>query len=169
MVTQSRLQKLFDYNHETGELIRKTNISQCKIGDIAGSMSKRGYLTVRIDGKAYPVHRVIWALLYGEDSLPEQLDHINHHRDDNRLCNLRPVTKRDNAKNKILPSNNTSGVIGVHWNKQKKKWVGAIKINGRSVESRIFSKKEDAIAHRKALEKKYGFHKNHGEIGEYYA
>ena len=71
MITQKRLKELFTYNKDTGIFIRNTNISQCKIGDIAGSVSKQGYLTARADGKLYQLTHLAWLYIYG--TFPEKL------------------------------------------------------------------------------------------------
>lgn len=49
-----------------------------------------------------------------------QVDHINRNTLDNRKQNLRIVTNFKNQQNK---SNNTSGCVGVTWDKSKNKWT----------------------------------------------
>ena len=66
-----------------------------------------------IFGYKYTAHRVIWAMHYGE--WPDQVDHINHDKADNRIENLRTVTHSENARNRKLNKNNTSGHAGVTW------------------------------------------------------
>ena len=61
-----------------------------------------------------------------------------------------------NQMNRVnLPSNNTSGVIGVWWNKQLKKWQAMIYYYGKSKHLGYFINKEDAIKVRKEAEIKY--------------
>lgn len=55
------------------------------------------------------MHRYILSL--NGDS-PIIVDHINHIRHDNRKCNLRTCTTKENSMNKEKVSNNTSGKIG---------------------------------------------------------
>lgn len=54
-------------------------------------------------------------------------DHINRNRLDNRKCNLRIVTRTQNAINRNIQTNNTSGYIGVSFNNRDEFWVAHIK------------------------------------------
>ena len=57
--------------------------------------------------------------------------------------------------NKKIQSNNTSGVVGVSWDKRASKWISYIKINGKQIYLGAYNDKNDAIAARKAGEEKY--------------
>jgi len=106
-------------------------------------------------------HRIIWFMYYGEWP-KDQIDHINGDATDNRIENLRDVSCQDNQRNVRRKGNNTSGTTGVHWHISKKKWEAQIMINDKRLFLGRFKHKEDAIAARKAAEKKYGYHENHG-------
>jgi hypothetical protein len=58
-----------------------------------------------------------------------EVDHENRNRLDNRTANLRPATRDNNAKNRSVGKNNTSGVPGVSWHKLHQRWVVRININ----------------------------------------
>lgn len=60
-------------------------------------------------------------------------------------------TKLNNLTAKT-PSNNTSGVKGVHWDNSRKKWVAQIFFQGQYHALGRYSKKEDAIKARKTAE-----------------
>lgn len=92
-----------------------------------------------------------------------QIDHINGIRSDNRICNLRLVDCKENAKNQRKNKRNKNAFGGVFFNKQKKKYVSRIKVNGKSIFLGYFNLIDDAIAARKEANKKYGFHENHGK------
>lgn len=57
------------------------------------------------------------------------------HRDGNglncRRYNLRPATPAQNMHNTTMWVNNKSGVRGVRWHKDNKRWQAAISINGK--------------------------------------
>lgn len=76
------------------------------------------------------------------------IDHINRNTLDNRKTNLRNVTTFVNNLNK---SNNTSGCVGVTWDKSKRKWKVTIKNKfvGR------FDDFHEAVRVRKEAETRY--------------
>ena len=132
-------------------------------GKVAGSINKsNGYLRVAINSKSYLVHRIVWEMNNGKIPDGMQIDHINHDRTDNRLCNMRLVTGKVNAYNQSLRKNNTSGVCGVSWDSKRKKWVANIKVNGKFVNLGRFDDRESAAIARASAENEYGFHINHG-------
>lgn len=158
------LKRLFDYDPQTGILRRKISTGRrTRAGDEAGSLKPIGYRQVGIAGNLFYVHRVCYAIYHGADPYPMQIDHINHDRSDNRIENLRLVSSQENAKNQKKNSNNTSGVAGVSWQKNRNKWIAQIIVNGKYKHLGCFTNKNDAIAARRAAEKKHGFHENHGD------
>ena len=79
-------------------------------------------------------HRVIVALTKGE--WPDhEVDHENQSKSDNRPANLREATQPQNAQNASLRSDNTSGVKGVNWDKQRRKWRMRIWADGYEIRS----------------------------------
>lgn len=90
--------KYFDYRD--GNLYWKVRTGKRnKVGARAGSLNGQGYRYMRLHGKAYPEHRVIWEMHYGSIPDDKEIDHINRIRDDNRIENLRLVTHRQNKQN----------------------------------------------------------------------
>ena len=132
--SQEYLRDIFNYDENTGILTWKSINEATRrigIGDEAGHLNKRGYRGVKVDTKLYNAHRVIYKWYYGEE--PEQIDHINHIKDDNRICNLRNVTNRVNCCNKVKPyKNNNIKIFGVSYNKKDNKYRARIVINGKS-------------------------------------
>lgn len=83
------------------------------------------------------------------------IDHINHDRLDNRKSNLRFATRTQNSQNRSLQSNNNSGVPGIYWHKQHKKWQALIVVNGERIDLGRYENLEDAKNIRKEAEIKY--------------
>ena len=138
MITQEELKNLFDYID--GKLVAKTNSKSRKIGDAAGSLNTNGYLVASVKSKIYRIHRLVFMWHHG--FVPEQIDHINGVRSDNRIENLRQATASQNNQNRKATS--SSGIKGVHWHKQSRKWIASICINRKSVHLGSFLNKEDA-------------------------
>lgn len=83
------------------------------------------------------------------------VDHINHNKLDNRRENLRICTHQENDWNKPLKSTNSSGIIGVCWDKSRNKWLAQICINGKIIYLGHFTTKEEAAEVRKQAEIEY--------------
>ena len=65
-------------------------------------------------------HRLVWLYHFGE--APEIIDHINQNKADNRVENLRIATHGQNLCNSKLSRRNKSGIKGVTWAEDRKKW-----------------------------------------------
>lgn len=161
-ITQERLKELFSYNPDTGLFIRLVSTAKKnKVGDVAGSIDN-GYLRVKIDGSSYRLHRL--SFLYMDGFMPDEVDHINHIRNYNRWLNLREASDLDNSRNKSISKKNTSGVIGVSWFKDRKKWRSQIMVANKTIWLGQYSNFIDAITARKKAEVFHGFHENHGGV-----
>jgi hypothetical protein len=124
------------------------------------STDRKGYHVGAIYDVNYRASRVIFKWMTGVDA--DQVDHENGDNQNNRWTNLRDVTGLQNQQNMKRAKNNTSGVTGVSWNSEKGKWDAVIRHKGKHINLGRFVKKQDAIDARKAAEKQYGFHPNHG-------
>jgi len=159
-LTRGLIHELFSYDKKTDILFWKVSRSGIKASGEAGCINNHGYRAVKINGKSYHAHRLIWLYVNGE--FPKELDHINHNRADNRIENLREVSRTENLQNASLYKNNLSGVIGVHCCESSKKWGAYITVNYRRKHLGYFTNKKDAIEARKKAERKHNFHENHG-------
>lgn len=133
-----------------------------KAGSQAGCVSPSGYITVMVKGKSIPAHRIVWEMHNGTIPRGMEIDRINHVRSDNKLSNLRLVTRTENMKNKSLSKNNKSGCHGVSWHTKSGFWVARITLNGKKL---FLGQSKDlavAIKLRKEAEINCGFHINHG-------
>jgi hypothetical protein len=101
----------------------------------------------------------------GEDpGVEKEVDHINGNRGDNSWNNLRIVSRKENGKNMQRKKNNSSGVTGVSWASDRRKWASYIMVNRKKINIGHFTELSEAIAARKYAEKLYGFHVNHDRV-----
>lgn len=128
----------------------------------AGTVNKKGYRSICFPCKkqAY-AHRLIWEIHFGEIPDGMDVDHINHDRDDNRIENLRLVTRQGNLRNKGVVTSNT-GVMGVYWNDKTKRFTANITVNRKAKHLGTFTDLMSAAKARKEAEEFHGFHENHG-------
>jgi hypothetical protein len=144
-----RLHELFSYDPGTGLVIRKVSTGGRfgRAGDVLSSKTGAGYLKVIVRPHRYLVHRLAWALHYGE--WPTLfIDHINRVKTDNRIENLRLVTPKENNQNVGIGPRNTSGALGVGWKKSRNKWVAYIRLDNKHKELGVFSDFDAAVAAR---------------------
>lgn len=138
-----RLHEMLHYDLETGNFRWKQSRGRAASNSAAGTISGSGYIHIRLEGKIYQAHRLAWLYVYGE--FPSKyIDHANRIKTDNRICNLREVTKSQNAQNTLVSKANTSGIKGVNWCKRDKKWRASIKLNGKFKSLGYFSDVKDA-------------------------
>ena len=135
--------------------------NRVKVGDIAGCL-KQGYRSLEYAGERYLAHRIVWEMFNGPISDGVGIDHINHDRSDNRIENLRLVSQADNTRNRSLPNTNTSGEIGIHWNKRLSKWHVQINVNGKRKFIGVYGEMESAKKARDEAKAAFGYHSNHG-------
>jgi len=161
-ITANLLKELFSYNKETGTVTRTiARGNNIKAGSEAGTKNSQGYLIVNVNGKNVRLHHIAWCLTHGY--IPNKIDHINQNKQDNRIVNLREVTTTENNRNMPKPRHNTSGTVGVYYNKANSNWRAFIHLNNKTKSLGSFKTKEEAIKARLEANIKYGFHENHGK------
>ena len=113
---------------------------------VAGNKDKAsGYIKVTLNYKTYLEHRLIWEYHFG--SIPDglEIDHIDGDPSNNKIDNLRAVTKQVNQWNRHTAK-------GYTWNKSSKKWYAYIYESGKRKHLGQFDNREDA--HRAYLDAK---------------
>ena len=106
-----------------------------------------GYAATHIDGKQVSVHRLLTNAENGT-----VVDHINRAKYDNRIANLRVTDKSMNAFNCDIRKNNKSGVTGVWFRQDTRKWVAEIKKGYKKYCLGSFNTKGEAVKARKKAE-----------------
>jgi len=141
MLTQEELKESLHYNPETGIftwIIKKSGIT---CNSRAGYISIRGYEKIKINGKLYSSHRLAW--LYMNNKFPaEEIDHINGNTSDNRIINLRDISKRRNQGNRAI--HRKGKLVGAVFMPKIKKWRAQIMINKEIIYLGYFFTEVDA-------------------------
>lgn len=144
------------YNPDTGVLHWMISEKRIKKGAFAGTLN-RGYLRIKVAGKTYKAHRIAWFLTYGK--WPDgEIDHINGDRADNRIVNLRDVSRMTNTQNlhAAKAHNKSSGLLGVTFNKNTGRWIAALQANKK--EYFLGTHKTAQEAHNAYIQKKRELH-----------
>lgn len=147
-ITQARLKELLQYDYNTGLFTRKVSLKGgAKKGAIAGGIDiTNGYRQVRVDGRKYQEHRLVFLYHYGE--LPMKgidVDHINLDKVDNSFDNLRLCTSSQNSQNRRKRTDNKSGFKGASLHTCGK-YQGLIQRNGKSTYLGLYDTAELAHA-----------------------
>lgn len=150
------LKQTLDYDPLTGVFTSLLNKGRRKVGDIMGNKTAVGYMRIWFNGRSISCHQLAWFYMTGKWSTLF-IDHKDTDRANNKWSNLREVSKTTNTRNKSKHKNNTSGVVGVSWNKTRLKWQAHICVEGRMINLGNFEYMEDAIFARMTAEKKYGY------------
>lgn len=99
-------------------------------GKVAGAIRPDGYRIIGVFGTRYHAHRLAW--LYSTGAWPKaSIDHINGVSGDDRIINLREATHSQNLSNTHARSDSSSGIKGVHFDSDRKKWVAQICCRGK--------------------------------------
>lgn len=174
---QEVLKRLFNYNTTTGQLtwnardssdfVSKTYAAERtaktwnakNAGKSAFPQTVRGYRRGGLNGQMFLAHRVVWKMFNGTE--PEEIDHVNGVRDDNRIENLRSADKSLNQRNTTIRSDNTSGRTGVYWYPKYECWLAKIG-SRRSGSTHIgyFPTFDEAKAAREQAERALGYPEN---------
>lgn len=135
MVTREEILEQFEYSDSLGCLIRRSS-------GVVAKIRKNGYRVVKLKNKPYPEHRLIWCLFNG--SFPPKgldIDHINHNRSDNRISNLRLLTRSQNCCNREVKKS-----LGIDYRAKYRKWRARIQHEGKEVFLGYFETEPEAQA-----------------------
>lgn len=112
---------------------RRTQVSDCDWLWLVGLKWFPGneYAQTTISGKKEYMHIMIAYRMNLDCS--DEIDHKDRNRLNNQRDNLREATHSQNLANGSMRSSNTSGLIGVSWNKRKQKWAAEITVRYKKI------------------------------------
>ena len=118
------LKQVFNYDPLSGLFTRD--------GKPTGCLDRStGYVVLRYKCQKYYAHRIAFVCMGLE--VPDQVDHKDGVRSNNKWINLRESNNSKNSKNSSMKSSNTSGSTGVYWSKRDQRWIGEVTIDGKKV------------------------------------
>lgn len=142
--TKEEIEALLSYDRSSGLFVWNIDMSQrVKKNSVAGGINGEGYIQITVKGKVLQAHRLAWIICNGSEPIG-QIDHINRIKNDNRIENLRDVSRSENKQNTLLNSANTSGFKGVSFKSELNKWYAQICLNKKKIHIGYFVNKEDA-------------------------
>jgi hypothetical protein len=125
------IEKGYTYDEVTGKIygVRGKEITRIKDGYIRTS--------VFIDGKYHNLygHQLAYYIKYGK--VVDCIDHIDGDRSNNRIVNLREVTKQQNLFNNHIAK-------GYSFNKRANKYKSQIYLNRKNIYLGLFNTEEEA-------------------------
>lgn len=150
------LRGVLDYNSEIGEFTWKVSESnRVRVGSLAGCVNSEGRLQIRFKRKLHLASRLAWLMIHGK--WPEQMiDHIDGNPLNNRIENLRDVSRAVNNQNqRKAQMHSKTRLLGASPHKSGK-FDARISVNGKQQYLGIFTTAEEA--HSAYLAAKRGLH-----------
>ena len=152
MLTAARLRELLNYDSETG-IFTQLGRPRIRRGAVAGGINSNGYVLLSVESRRYRAQRLAWLYMTGEWP-PNDVDHRDGDRTNNRWTNLRAATRSQNLANQRRRRDNRSGLKGVSFDAERGLWRAQIaKDEKRIFLGRFRTKEEAAVVYaRKAVE-----------------
>ena len=153
MITQKELKEVVSYDELTGKFTYVKTITGYVIkGNIAGAKvpNSSGYMTMQVHRRMYQAHRLVWLYVHGE--FPKgQIDHKDGDKTNNKLSNLRDVSRGVNLSNRV--SKTSTKCVGVTL--RNGTYYARLMVDGLRHELGSFKILKDAVKARKAAEVLY--------------
>ena len=162
MFSYEEIAEAFEYDPETGIVLRRpySGPGTRKYPE-EHKGARTSYVRFSYKGRFIYAHRIAWMLTYKE--WPDgDIGHDDGDGLNNRIGNLKVVTRTENMRNMRRFKNNASGFPGINWDKSQNTWMVRIGVENKRIFLGCFKRLKHAVAARKEAEAKYGYHPNHG-------
>lgn len=95
-----------------------------------GARNTNGYGQIQFRGRLWQAHILAYVSVNGPVPEGLVLDHKCRVKACVNVAHLHAVTPRQNAENQTARRHSGTGIRGVHWSKQRRKWVAAAATGG---------------------------------------
>lgn len=135
------------YDFTNGKIFRKRRINSQ--WEEIGSPNERGALRCTINGKTLMVHRILYEKYHCVELTRElDVDHIDRNPSNNKISNLRVVSRQQNMQNTTHHKDSTTKQKNIYWHKQTNKYQVRIQVDRKFKHFGLFNTIEDAIKKR---------------------
>lgn len=124
-------------------------------GKRAGHIENNGYERVKLGGKKISVHRIVWEMHHGKITNSFEIDHVDRNRSNNKLENLRKVTRNQNQRNVGTQKNNKLGFKGVYYCEVRDRYIASSQCKGAKFQ-RTFKTLDEAVSAIKKFRLQHG-------------
>ena len=115
---------------------------------LKGAINNCGYYTIGLvlnkKKCTQRIHRLVAIAFIENPENKKCVDHIDNNPLNNHISNLRWASYQENSYNRKINIKNTSGVKGVHFNKNANKWEAKITIDGIKIHLGIYLTLDEA-------------------------
>jgi hypothetical protein len=141
-LTRDQLLDRLNYDQQSGAFTWRNAKSRPDLeGKKAGYVDAQGYVRIQLRGVDFAAHRLAWFYMTG--NWPQEIDHINGERSDNRWQNLREADRLINTQNRVTKAS-SSGYVGVSRYNKSGMWKAQIAVNRQKFFLGSFADPKDA-------------------------
>lgn len=145
-LTTREVSETVSYDPLTGEFRWLRTHSRYVAGEVAGRKAAKGYRGLTLNKVPVLCHRLAWFIMTGAWP-PQDVDHENGNRSDNRFSNLRPGSRGFNMQNlRRAHVDSESQLLGAYFDKRRGTWYSKIAKEGRTLHMGPFGNAVEANA-----------------------
>ena len=141
---EPKLKDLLTYHPNTGVFTWKITRSPNSLeGGLAGSIDDKGHVIINTSNRHITAQRLAWYFTHGVWPA-KPLVHINGKKDDNRIENLKEISRSELSKANASGRKSATGLKGVYYNKVNDSYMAIIQHEGERMYLGSFKTKTEA-------------------------